>query len=385
MRLGKIFAFGILLICSGSVWADNVVKGMRIWPSPESTRVVFDVNKGIEYKLYTMHSPERVVIDFVDTKLTTDLRKVPIKNSGIRQLRSGVHPQNMLRIVLELEHKININSFILEPSGQYGDRLVIDLESDQKQAILALFDLDAKSKVPLPQDFIIAIDPGHGGEDPGAVGPRGTREKDVALAIAKRLRDLINKQHGMQAVLIRNGDYYLGFRERMSRARSKHADLFISIHADSFINSKADGASVFVLSTTKASSVAARWLVASENRADLVGGVSLNDKTNDVASVIFDLTQTANFAASMEASKHILTAMGKTTKLHKKHVESGPFLVLRSPDIPSLLVETGFISNPKTEQKLRDHKYQDQIAHAIMHGVKDYFKNKTRRINVARK
>lgn len=358
--------------------AENQLKGMRVWSSPESTRVVFDIEKGIDYKVYTMHSPERVVIDLRNTKLNTELKKVKIQGSGIQKLRSGVHPQNMLRIVLDMEQKVNINAFVLEPSGSYGDRLVIDLESYNKQAILALFDLDIKTKVPAAKDFIIAIDPGHGGEDPGAIGPKGTREKDVALAIAKKLKDLINRHPGMQAFLIRNGDYYLGFRERMNRARAKHADLFISVHADAFINSKADGASVFVLSTKKASSVAARWLVASENRADLVGGVSLRDKNDQLAAVIFDLTQTANFVASMEASRHVLQHIGKTTKLHKKHVESGPFLVLRSPDIPSMLVETGFISNHKTELKLRESKYQDQIATSIANGVKAYFKNKTR-------
>jgi N-acetylmuramoyl-L-alanine amidase len=377
MRIGKLCALLLLLLVT-PVHALNQVKGMRIWPSPESTRVVFDIEKGIHYKVYKLHAPDRVVIDLRNTKLNTDLARVPIKNSGIKKLRSGVHPDNMLRIVLELDHTVSINSFVLEPNDSYGDRLVVDLEATNKQAILALFDLDAKTKAPPPpQSFIIAIDPGHGGEDPGAVGPRGTREKDVALAIAKKLKDIINKQPGMQAFLIRNGDYYLGFRERMNRARSKHADLFISIHADAFINSKADGASVFVLSTSKASSVAARWLVASENRADLVGGVSLR-KNDQLAAVIFDLTQTANFAASMEASRHVLQHIGKTTKLHKNKVESGPFLVLRSPDIPSLLVETGFLSNPKTELKLRDQKYQEQIATSIMHGVKAYFKNKTK-------
>jgi N-acetylmuramoyl-L-alanine amidase len=367
MLLRKI-CIGIMLLICTVIYAENHVKGMRLWPSPESTRIVFDIDKGIEYKVYTMHSPERVVIDLRDTKLNADLSKVKIANTGIKKMRTGLHPQNMLRIVFEMEHKVFVNSFVLEPNAQYGDRLVIDLESDEKQAILALFDLDQKTKkTPPPQDFIIAIDPGHGGEDPGAIGPRGTREKDVAFA-----------QKGMQAFLIRNGDYYLGFRERMKRARSKHADLFISIHADAFVNKKADGASVFVLSTAKASSVAARWLVASENRADLVGGVSLKDKNDQLAAVLFDLTQTANFAASMEASKHVLQHLGKTTKLHKAQVESGPFLVLRSPDIPSMLVETGFISNPQTELKLRDHKYQDQLAVAITHGVKEYFKNKTR-------
>ncbi len=363
-----------------TILALNEVKGLRIWPSPESTRVVFDVNPGIKYTVYTMHTPDRVVIDFNDAQLMCQISKLSLKSTHIKQIRSGVHPQNMLRIVLELDQTMQVKPFILEATGRYGNRLVIDLESNDRAAILALFDLDHKQKVPKVKDFIIAIDPGHGGEDPGAIGPRGTREKDVVLAISKQLKDLINKQPGMQAFLIRNGDYYLGFRERMRRARSKHADLFISVHADSFINPRADGASVFILSSDKSSSVAARWLAASENRADLVGGVSLNDKSEMLATVLFDLTQAATSKASFDAADHILRSMGQSTVLHRNIVEKGGFLVLRSPDVPSLLVETGFLSNPKTEMKLRDKQYQQKIAKAISNGVRDYFKNKTRHV-----
>lgn len=370
---------GILLI-SQPVFALSEIKGLRIWPSPGSTRVVFDITPDIKYKVYTMTAPERVVIDFVDTKLNTKLNSVVLKNSGINKIRSGVHAKNTLRIVLEIDKNLQPKHFKLAPNELYGHRLVLDLESDEKQKILALFNLDAVDKIPQAKDFIIAIDAGHGGEDPGAIGPRGTKEKHVAFEIAKHLKDLINQQPGMQAFLTRNGDYYLGFRERMRRARSKKADLFISIHADSYLNSKAEGASVFILSSDKNASVAARWLAKSENRADLVGGVSLHDKDDMLASVLFDLRQTSNAVASIEAAGHILKSLGKSTTLHKSKVESGGFLVLRSPDIPSLLVEAGFLSSHKTELKLRDKHYQRKIATAIMGGVREYFNHKTRRM-----
>ncbi len=383
MRLLKFWLGISLILISQQSFALVEIRKIRVWPAPESTRIVFDINQNLKYKVYTLESPDRVILDLVDTKLTTNLKAVSLLNTGIKKIRSGVH-NNILRIVLELERKITPQAFILEPNELYGKRLVLDLESAEKQKILALFDLDAVDKIPLPQNFLIAIDPGHGGEDPGAIGPRGTKEKDVVFAIAKKLKDLINQQPGMQAFLTRNGDYYIGLRERMRRARNKNADLFISIHADAFKNTKADGASVFVLTSKHASSEAARWLAASENRADLVGGVSLDDKSDMLASVLLDLSKNANAHASLEAARHVLNAMGKTTNLHRHKVEGAGFMVLRALDVPSLLVESGFISNPKMELKLRDKHYQQKIADSIMHGVKEYFKNKSRTVVVAK-
>lgn len=383
MRLLKFWLGISLILISQQSFALVEIRKIRVWPAPESTRIVFDINQNLKYKVYTLESPDRVILDLVDTKLTTNLKAVSLLNTGIKKIRSGVH-NNILRIVLELERKITPQAFILEPNELYGKRLVLDLESAEKQKILALFDLDAVDKIPLPQNFLIAIDPGHGGEDPGAIGPRGTKEKDIVFAIAKKLKDLINQQPGMQAFLTRNGDYYIGLRERMRRARNKNADLFISIHADAFKNTKADGASVFVLTSKHASSEAARWLAASENRADLVGGVSLDDKSDMLASVLLDLSKNANAHASLEAARHVLNAMGKTTNLHRHKVEGAGFMVLRALDVPSLLVESGFISNPKMELKLRDKHYQQKIADSIMHGVKEYFKNKSRTVVVAK-
>lgn len=375
----KLILLTLISMTSQISFADTEVRGVRVWPSPEGVRVVFDLDHKANYKIYTLSNPERVVVDFAETRLATKLSEVPLESTGITKLRSGVHANKTLRIVFELEKMVNPKDFSLEPNEKYGHRLVVDLESNEKQAILALFDLDNKVEAPKPTDFIIALDPGHGGEDPGAIGPKGTREKDVVLSIAKDLQNMINQQPGMKSFLTRNGDYYVGLRERSQRARLKNADLFISIHADAFKNPKADGASVFVMTYSRASSEAARWLAASENRSDLVGGVSLDDKSDLLAQVILDLSQTANASASLEAANHVLTSLGKTTLLHKGQVEGAGFAVLKAPDVPSLLVESGFISNPKTEQKLRTKKYQREIATSIMSGVKDYFNGKKHR------
>jgi N-acetylmuramoyl-L-alanine amidase len=379
MKLFKSWLMVSLLLLSQALLAQNEIKGVRIWPSPESTRVVFDLKQAVKYNFSTLDSPNRVIIEFADTKLATDLGKQQLRKTGINKINSVPKAKNTLQVILELDQKFQPKLFTLPPNELYGHRLVLDLESNNKQDILALFDIDALEIAPKKQDFIIAIDPGHGGEDPGAIGPHGTKEKHIAFAISQHLKEIINKQPGMKAFLTRNGDYYLGFRERMRRARAKNADLFISIHADSY-SVDADGASVFILSSDKKSSVAARWLARSENRADLVGGVSLNDKSDMLASVLLDLTQNANAIASIEAAKHVLRSLGKTTTLHKNKIESGGFLVLRSPDIPSILVETGFISNPSMELKLRNKNYQQKIATAIMLGAQAYLINRPRMV-----
>jgi len=393
MKLLDYWLLVALLLSGQQVLAVSLVKNLRVWPSPENTRVVLDVSKKVKYSVSAISSPERIVIDIDDTKLATKLTAINLTKSGIKKIRYGVHPHDKLRIVLEVDQQFKVRDFILAPNERYGHRLVLDLEPNDQSKILALFEplpeLKTKTKLKIKpkalatknsqQTFVIALDAGHGGDDPGAIGPNGTKEKDIALAIAKQLKEIIDQQPGMQAVLIRNGDYYVGFRERMRRARAKNADLFISIHADAYPNKKAAGASVFTLATNKSSSVAARWLAASENRSDLVGGLSLHERGDMVANVLFDLSQTANFAASAEAAKHVLRALGQTTSLHKAKVESGGFLVLRSPDIPSILVEAGFISNATMELQLRNRDYQHLIANSIFNGIKQYFKTKHRR------
>lgn len=408
----------ISCICNFSVTSCNAtlieppinqhvnIHSLRIWPSPENIRIVFDLSGQPDYKISNLTNPNRMVVDFsnakLNAKLESDLNKAP-RNSNIKKIRTGIN-NNIVRVVFELDDVVVPNIFILKPNERYGYRLVLDLESNEKQQILALFDLDELEKIktnqpknnkstsclpeivskmsPQPtQKFIVAIDAGHGGEDPGAIGPRGTLEKDIVLSIARILKEQINNTSHMRAFLIRTADYYVGLNDRMLRARQHKADLFISLHADAFSNSKADGASIFVLSEQGASSAAARWLAQSENRADTIGGVKIEDKSDVLTSVLLNLSQTANSAASIDAGKSILLSMQNTVPLHKSYVEQASFAVLKAPDVPSVLIETGFISNPRTELKLREKTYQKKIVHSIIKGIEHYFASKPTRIN----
>ena len=388
-----IFIVLVTFVNSVAVAAVDV-QGIRVWPSPDNTRVVLDLSTKVKYKLYTLSSPERIVIDLENTKLATKIPVFDQKQAGIVTIRTG-DQQGSLRLVLEISKKLKPNSFVLEPNQHYGHRLVLDLESSDKQAILALFDLDVANKVAvkstLPaamplvssalkmQDFIIAIDAGHGGDDPGAIGPRGLKEKNVALSIARELKAIINREPGLSACLIREGDYYVALGERMKRARINKADLFISLHADAYTNPKSNGASVFTLSDGGATSVAAKWLADAENRSDSIGGVRLDNKSSILTSVLLDLSQTATKTESLQAAKYILANMGKVAILHKGYVEHAGFAVLKAPDVPSILIETGFISNPKTESLLKTPAYQKQIAQSILSGVKQYFNGKPKK------
>ena len=388
-----IFIVLVTFVNSVAVAAVDV-QGIRVWPSPDNTRVVLDLSTKVKYKLYTLSSPERIVIDLENTKLATKIPVFDQKQAGIVTIRTG-DQQGSLRLVLEISKKLKPNSFVLEPNQHYGHRLVLDLESRDKQAILALFDLDVANKVAvkstLPaamplvssalkmQDFIIAIDAGHGGDDPGAIGPRGLKEKNVALSIARELKAIINRELGLSACLIREGDYYVALGERMKRARINKADLFISLHADAYTNPKSNGASVFTLSDGGATSVAAKWLADAENRSDSIGGVRLDNKSSILTSVLLDLSQTATKTESLQAAKYILANMGKVAILHKGYVEHAGFAVLKAPDVPSILIETGFISNPKTESLLKTPAYQKQIAQSILSGVKQYFNGKPKK------
>ena len=400
---GKFFKnfgfFCVWLLLPSITYASMAdVKGLRIWPSPGSTRVVFDLNKSVQYKVYTLTSPNRVVVDLQDVQFNVNVKQVALRNTNINNLRVGKQDNKNTRIVFETATLLKPNSFLLTPNEKYGYRLVVDLESSEKQSILALFDLDQiKNGAPTQnnkkyvgqsmsavnsnsRDFIIAIDAGHGGEDPGAIGHLGTREKDVALKIARELKCIINNNRGFRGFLIRDGDYYIGLRDRMQRARTQNADLFISIHADAFTSPRVVGSSVFILSKGGASSEAARRLAEKENRADLVGGVSLGNKGNILASVLLDLSQTANEDASLEAASHVLRSLGQVTTLHKRYVERAGFAVLKAPDMPSILIETGFISNPNSEKALRSVGHQRQIARNIMAGVQRYFATKPKRV-----
>jgi N-acetylmuramoyl-L-alanine amidase len=363
--LGAVLALTINIV---SAQAICQIKDFRLWPSKESLRLVFDLSEPAKYSISKLSNPHRLIIDFHEANLVGQLPQND--KEWLKNIRVGKHSNNSTRIVLELKKPVKSSDFLLAPNERYGNRLVIDLTLDQKQEIMAMFDLDALP--PTDNKFIIALDAGHGGEDPGAIGQYGSYEKNVTLAIAKILCQKINSEKNMHAFLTRDGDYFLGLRNRMLDARAKNADLFLSIHADAFKNTNADGASVFILSEERSSSEAAQWLADSENKADLIGGVKLVDKSELLANVLLDLSQTANSSASLNAANFILNGLRKTTKLHKSQVEKAGFVVLRAPDMPSILIESGFISNPQTEKKLNSHNYQEQLANSILQGIKNY-------------
>ncbi len=365
----------VMLFLSGTVYATAAkVKGLRMWASPDSTRLVIDLNKGVEHRLTSLSNPERVVIDINSAELSSSLPELNYKQGAISDIRTAQKKNNTLRLVLDLNHKVHPKSFLLKPNKKYGYRLVIDLEKEaankKSHSPRVVKSVHSSRK----RDLIVAIDAGHGGDDPGARGPRGTKEKYVVLQIARKLRDQINRKPGMKAVMIRDGDYYISLRGRTRKARKLNADIFISIHADAFRNPKARGASVFILSSRGATSEAAKWLAKKENEADLVGGVSLDDKDDMLAKMLLDLSQTATIEASSSVASRVLSGLKRVGDTHKTRVERAGFVVLKSPDIPSLLVETGFISNPKEEHLLRSSSYQKKLASAILTGVDSYFK-----------
>lgn len=369
----------LFALCSAG-FADSVlVSGVRVWDAPDNTRVVFDLSGPARHNVFTLSGPDRLVVDFADARLTTSVPALD-RSSLVNNVRAAPRDQGGLRVVFNLKGRAQPKTFVLQPNAQYGHRLVVDL-----------FQLEPKpaaggSKVrpgptiaslvePRPRELVIAIDAGHGGEDPGAIGPRKTREKDVVLAIARRLEALVRQEKGMRPVMIRDGDYYIGLRQRIQKARAAKADLFVSIHADAVAgnSSAVTGSSVYTLSERGATTEAARWLAERENAADLIGGVSLDDKDNLLASVLLDLSQAATNEASMEVGQKILGELGRIGRVHKARVEQAGFVVLKSPDVPSVLVETAFISNPSEEKRLRDARYQQSLAQAMMNGIRAYF------------
>jgi N-acetylmuramoyl-L-alanine amidase len=360
------------LVLSVSAFAEQVsMQNVRIWAAPDNTRVVFDVSGPVEHKLELLSNPTRLVVDIDNAKITNTISKPVSTDKFLQNIRSAEKGESDLRVVFDLKKNIEMRSFLLQPNRQYGHRLVIDLynEDNQKEVSQVITQADNRRS----KDVVIAIDAGHGGDDPGAMGPRGVREKDVTLQIAKNLAKLINQEYGMKAVLIREGDYFLRLRSRIEKAREHKADLFVSIHADAFKDPRVNGSSVYILSNRGASSEAARWLAERENASDLVGGVSLDDKDNVLASVLLDLSQTASLEASIGVADRVLAGLKKLGKTHKKDVQSAGFAVLKSPDIPSILVETAYISNPDEEKKLKDAHYQTKLAKALLIGLKGYF------------
>ena len=365
-RAWTLIVLGFLAV--SSAWAAEV-HDVRLWRAPDHTRIVFDLTGPAQHKLIMLSNPSRIVLDIQDTQLRAELSRLKLTDTPVQLIRSGVRDGDDLRIVLEMGVQVDPRSFALKANEQAGDRLVLDLYDQQ----VRVADVKKSVKQSAKRDIIIAIDAGHGGEDPGALGPGRVREKDVVLAIAKELSALFKADTGFQSTMIRSGDYYISLRGRRDLARKRQADLFVSIHADAFKRKQANGASVYALSTRGATSTAASYLAKRENAADLVGGVTLSDKDDLLAGVLADLSMTSTLDTSLKLGDRVLRNVDDVARLHKKNVEQAGFAVLKSPDIPSILVETGFISNPQESKKLATRSYQKRMAHAIHRGIRDWF------------
>jgi N-acetylmuramoyl-L-alanine amidase len=394
-----------------SVSNGSIIHGVRVWPATNSTRIVLDLSSKTEFSGFTLDNPDRLVFDVQNAKFFNKniVKNIKWRNSQISNIRYSTYistntgaksnKKNNLRLVFDLKNAVEFKAFSLPPADSVGNyRLVIDITNKTKNnpminaAIRAnttksrdhINQVQSEVSPPMPQltainsykkkKFTVVIDPGHGGDDPGAIGQNGTQEKDVALAIANILRQFIDQDEDLKAVLTRSGDYFLGLRERTEKARLNQADLFVSIHADGFNDARASGSSVFVLSERGASSELAKWTADQENAADLVGGVKLENKDPMLATVLLDLSQTASNRASYQVANKVLQQIAVVTDLHKARVEKAGFMVLRSPDIPSILVETGFISNPRGERNLSSIMHQRKLAYAVYKGIKSYFK-----------
>lgn len=401
--------------------ADIRITSSRVWPAADYTRVTLETSAPIQHRLFTLTNPERLVLDLDNVDITAALTsltgKIGADDPYVRSLRIGRFKPGTVRLVFDLKSEIKPQAFTLAPVGDYGHRLVLDLypleppdpllafldkHQSQAETVAATAPAAAaqpehqepavvKAEAPRPAPakaaradpgktrpdsarlIIVAVDAGHGGEDPGARGRRGTHEKNVTLAIARKLKARIDEEPNMRAVLIRDGDYFIPLHMRVQKARRVNADLFVSVHADAFIKPHARGSSVFALSERGATSAAARWLAKRENEADLIGGVNLDVQDPYLKQTLFDLSQTATISDSLKLAKAVLSELGEINTLHKPHVEQAGFAVLKAPDIPSILVETAFISNPDEEKRLKDSAYQAKMADAIFGGIKRYF------------
>lgn len=408
----------LLTLSTADALAAADIRSVRLWRAPDNTRLVFDLSGPVQHSVFTLAAPDRIVIDINGAQLATKLEQLSLANTPITSIRSAQRSPTDLRLVIDLSAPVSPKSFSLAPNQQYGNRLVVDLfdqeaapanpsanpPADNKQPdktiVASAMPVQGATPVvspppaavePVPNDpppanlppmptgkraIVIAIDAGHGGEDPGALGAQGAREKNVTLAIAKELQRQINTERGYRAELVRTGDYFIPLRKRTEIARKKGADLFVSIHADAAPSTAAFGASVFALSDRGATSETARWLADSENQSDLIGGagnVSLDDKDKMLAGVLLDLSMTASLSSSLSVGNKVLQNVGRVTPLHKRRVEQAGFMVLKSPDIPSILVETGFISNPNEAQKLSSLAHQQALARSIQSGIRQFF------------
>jgi N-acetylmuramoyl-L-alanine amidase len=406
MRIGRSQSILLvaLVLFSWAAFASPAVTALRVSGQPEKTRVVLELTDKTTQSVFTLENPSRVVIDLPRALLTT---KLPLVEGLVSAVRSAKRDNGDLRIVLDVSAVVTPAVSWLPAEQGVGHRLVIDLPTGKSAAVpvesVVTVPMTAQTSTTAPtvvvaqsvpastsaattstptqavqtaskaRDLIIAIDPGHGGEDPGAIGPTGVKEKNVTLAIALKLKERIDAEPGMRAILTRDTDMFIPLSERPNRARQRQADMFVSIHADSVDKSAPSGSSVYTLSSKRATSEAARYLADRENAADLIGGVSLVDKSNVLASVLLDLTQGASMSASMEAAGFVLDELDRIGNIHHQQVQQASFKVLTAPDIPSMLVETAFISNPVEEQRLANPEHQARIADALMGGIRDYF------------
>ena len=359
----------IVLLLTTSAHAATTVESIRVWAENGKTRVVLDLSNPVEHNIFTLRGPDRLVVDLKNGRLAGSLKDMPHGIGSVRTIRSAVRANGQLRVVLDLNEAVRSRSFTAGPNSQYGDRLVIDLQrSGTPQAVKR-----ASERYRPGRDIVVAIDPGHGGHDPGAVGKARTREKDIALAISRALAKRINAEPGMKVVLIRDGDYYVDHRERMDIARRQKADLLVSIHADAVDDRRAYGASVYALSLKGASDEAARQLAERENASVRIGSVRLDDKDEVLASVLLDLSQNAALSASLDAGAKVIGELARIGKVHRRTVQQAGFLVLKSPDLPSILIETAYISNPTEERRLKTQSHQSKLADAILAGIRRYF------------
>lgn len=371
MRWG--FAVALMLIAPLASAAE--LRELRLWEGPEATRVVFDLDGEVKHSLFTLSNPERVVVD-IDGLSREALAKVDaaVGKGVVERLRGGAR-DGSVRIVLDVRQSVFATGFVLPPSEEYGHRLVVDLASPQSTRRAPAPAAPPSAQRPHEKTIVVAIDAGHGGEDPGARGRSGLQEKDVALRIARQLAKLVDETPNMRAVLTRDGDYYLGLRERVNVARKHQADLFVSVHCNAFTKRDMRGTAVYVLSDRGATSEHARWLAHKENASDLVGGVGIHDKDNELAAVLIDLSQGATMEASFDVGSRILASMSKINRLQKSEIQQAGFAVLKAPDIPSVLVETAFITNAEEEKLLASATFQASLARQIFGGIKGYFQS----------
>ena len=356
--------------------SSNSIDGIRVWPAPENTRIVFDLKNKPDYKYFTLSKPSRLVIDFKNTKNNATLKALANNDPRIKLFRtSTAKSKSGTRLVLELAKSYQLTVFPLAPAGQYGDRLVVDLY-DKIEKTKTVKKSTPKGK----RDIVIAIIAGHGGEDPGSIGAKGSYEKRVTLAIAKKLATLINQKKGFKAAMIRTGDYYVNHSRKTELARKSKADLLISIHADAFVSPKPHGASVLVQSSRRANSEFTRWIANRQDESELLGGAGetiKKTKDKNLAFTLADMKKEHTMSSSYEFALHVIKQIKQVTKLHKKKPEGLSLAVLKSSDIPSVLIETGFISNPNEEKKLNTKHHQQKLANAIFKAVDNYFTENT--------